>query len=449
MLQPNKLTKTDLLTLQKVFQTLISDLDFKAITQNIVNLMTKYLGALGGILFLVNQEKKYFYSYTVSETAIIKFILKTKLKKTLRSYRLPLSYPQEHLIKNAILNKKIYTGADITDFICPPVPLKTAKIIQKIARIHFTVSLPVVFRHKTIGALWLNFKEKQLPPNKMRLLKLFAEYTALALNNTINFNLLKKQKTLLEKQNIRLKKLLKMRSEFLTIASHQLRTPISVIRGNIALLLEDLDKNAPPEIKEAYQGIGVKTEKLTQIISDILYAMELDTGDFTLKGRELECFNITLFLKEILKKHQKQAQEKKIALRLLDASAINPKQPLIAYGSQRYLQVVLDSMLLNALTYTAEGGLVMVKIKPKKDIIRIEIKDNGIGIPKIDQEELYTKFKRAGNANSMHTDGSGLGLFIVKKMIQAHPRGNCGFKSQENKGSVFWVEVAKKQTGQV
>lgn len=444
MLQSNKLTKTDLLTLQKVFQTLISNLDFKAITQNIVNLMTKYLGALGGILFLVNQEKKYFYSHTVSETAIIKFILKTKLKKTLRSYRLPLSYPKEHLIKNAILNKKIYTGANIADFICPPVPLKTAKIIQKIARIHFTVSLPVVFRNKIIGALWLNFKEKQLPSNKMHLLKLFAEYTALALNNTINFNLLKKQKMLLEKQNIRLKKLIKMRSEFLTIASHQLRTPISVIRGNIALLLEDLDKNAPPEVKEAYQGIGVKTEKLTQIISDILYAMELDTCDFTLKGRELECFNIIPFLKEILKKHQKQAQEKKIALRL-DDSAINikPEQPLTAYGSQRYLQVVLDSMLSNALTYTAEGGCVLVKLKPKKDVIRIEIKDNGIGIPKADQEELFTKFKRAGNANSMHTDGSGLGLFIVKKMIQAHPRGNCGFKSQENKGSVFWVEVAK------
>ena len=61
MLESNKLTKTDLLTLQKIFQTLISNLDFKAITQNIVNLMTKYLGALGGILFLVNQEKKYFY----------------------------------------------------------------------------------------------------------------------------------------------------------------------------------------------------------------------------------------------------------------------------------------------------------------------------------------------------------------------------------------------------
>ncbi|MEK9165709.1 MAG: GAF domain-containing sensor histidine kinase [Patescibacteria group bacterium] len=448
MLESNKLTKTDLLTLQKIFQTLISNLDFKAITQNIVNLMTKYLGALGGILFLVNQEKKYFYSHTVSETAIIKFILKTKLKKTLRNYRLPFSYPKEHLIKNAILNKKIYTGANISNFICPPVPLATAKIIQKIAQIHFTVSLPVVFRHKTIGALWLNFKEKQLPSNKMHLLKLFAEYTALALNNTINFNLLKKQKTLLEKQNIRLKKLIKMRSEFLTIASHQLRTPISVIRGNIALLLEDLDKNASPKIKESYHDIGVKTEKLTQIISDILYALELDTGNFTLKGRELERFNIIPFLKEIIKKHQNQAQEKKIALRL-DDSAIKPNQPLTAYGSEHYLQVVLDNMLSNALTYTAEGGRALVKIKSKDDVIRIEIRDNGIGIPKADQEGLYTKFKRASNANSMHTDGSGLGLFIVKKMIQAHPRGNCGFKSQENKGSVFWVEVAKNSASQV
>ena len=83
------------------------------------------------------------------------------------------------------------------------------------------------------------------------------------------------------------------------------------------------------------------------------------------------------------------------------------------------------------------------RVVSTKEVARVEVEDTGIGIPQKDQNEIFTKFKRASNAPLMHANGSGLGLFIVKRMIEAHPEGAVNFKSTEGRGSTFWVELQK------
>jgi len=426
-----QLTKSDLLTLNKLASILSSDLKFSDITQDIVDIMVDYLGALGGILFLVDQEKNSIYSYTVSHTRLIKLILTKKLARKLRSYSLFLDYKGRQLIKDSVLKKKVCTGSKVQDFICPPVPKKTAFAIQKIANINFCVSLPVIFSGKTIGALWLNFRQKKINPSKLYLLELFSDHAAIALNNALTFNLLKKQ-------NIHLKKLLKMRSEFLDIASHQLRTPISIIKGYAAMLLEPEIKKQK-DFEKIVQSIAVKSDKLNRIVSDIIYASELDTGEFKLHQKELKKIPLADYLKEVIKSHKDQALQEEVALNL--SKKIDKKIKVLA--SPHYLEVILDNLIDNALIYTKPGGKVEISIKQKKDTVLIKVKDTGIGVYKKDQKNLFQKFKRAENANSLHTDGSGLGLFIVKEMVKAHPNSKVDFESKVNKGSIFWIELKR------
>ncbi|MBU0476794.1 GAF domain-containing protein, partial [Patescibacteria group bacterium] len=308
--------------------------------------------------------------------------------------------------------------------------------------------LPLIIKDQLIGLIVLGEKQTgdAYTTEDIKLLETLSNQAAIAIENARLYNnmeeMVAEQTQDIRRKNVKLQKLLKMRSEFLDIASHQLRTPISIIKGSASVLSEgDFDDSSDKEKKEVYKAILVKTEKLTQIVADMLYASELDTGKFNLSDKELQTTEIIPYLENIIKSHQEMAQEKNIKLELNKTN-----KHIKARVSDRYLEIVLDNLIINALTYTKQDGKVEITVKPQDDIIRIEVKDNGIGVPKQDQKELFTKFKRAKNANSMHTDGSGLGLFIIKKMIKAHPKGKCGFKSELGVGSCFWVEVERAVT---
>jgi signal transduction histidine kinase len=332
---------------------------------------------------------------------------------------------------------------------------KLTDIQRLMTDIKAELCLPLIFKDKLIGLIILGKKRSDdaYTTQDIKLLETLANQAAIAIENARFYHQMEQivaaQTKDLRTKNIRLRKLLKMRREFLNIASHQLRTPISIIKGHVSMLLEDVDKEANSQKREIYQTINIKTEKLLQIVADILYASELDTGKFDLKGGELENIELIPYLASIIKDHQYEAKEKNITLNLKAPAKIKSdkrqakKKPIVVYASERYLEVILDNLIKNALSYTLAGGKVEVTVKAKRDTVRIEIKDNGIGVPKADQSELFTKFKRGKNANLMHTDGSGLGLFIVKKMIQAHPQGNYGFTSRPNKGSTFWIDVKR------
>lgn len=243
-----------------------------------------------------------------------------------------------------------------------------------------------------------------------------------------------KQTKVIQKKAEHLEKLLKMRSEFLDIASHQLRTPTSVIKGTLSMMREgDFDKMPLAEKVKFIEGMFQKSLKLESIINDILVASEMDTADFDIRMEDR--IELDKFLEQKVEEHQFDASEKKITITFEKLSA----SPFKIKCSSKYLEQVITNLLDNAIKYTPKG-FVKATIKKVKNNAIISISDSGIGIPKDDIAKIFNKFIRGKNARNVYTDGSGLGLFIIKMVMDKHSNAKVWVESEEGKGSTFFLQ---------
>lgn len=250
-------------------------------------------------------------------------------------------------------------------------------------------------------------------------------------------------------KNTELERMLKIQSEFLDITSHQLRTPVSVIKGVSSIMIEPNFEKLPKEKQKQFiQGISEKSAKLESIIRDILTASELDTKKFSVKHNS-PLIHLEDVVEQAVKGSSFEAEQRKI-----DLVFNKPIKPLSRIkGEARFLEQAFANLINNALKYTPSlvqvkearsqrdaQGLVEVTVNETKDDIVVKVKDNGIGIPKEDLNGLFTKFVRAANASNMYTDGSGLGLYIVKEIVDGH-NGKVWVESEVGKGSEFYISL--------
>ncbi|MDD4409824.1 MAG: ATP-binding protein [Candidatus Pacebacteria bacterium] len=262
-----------------------------------------------------------------------------------------------------------------------------------------------------------------------------------------------KQKEELKLANIELKKLDQAKSDFINIASHQLRTPVTVIQGVASMLLDgDIDKMPKEEKQKFYESVWIKSKKLQTIINDILNATKIDNKVSEMDM--IEDVDLCESLRKVVGDFAYEAKEREIDL-VLDI----PKTSIpIISGQKKYLEEVFVNLINNAIKYTPSSVMtsdvrrvrgnrskakVIVKIRKDDENIIIEIKDNGIGIPEKNANNLFKKFSRADNAVKMYTDGSGLGLYIVKEVIEDHG-GRVWFESKVDKGTTFFVKLPIK-----
>jgi signal transduction histidine kinase len=245
------------------------------------------------------------------------------------------------------------------------------------------------------------------------------------------------KKEIRQKQEI--EHLLKIKSEFIDIVSHQLRTPVSVIKGMASMLKEgDLD-NAPKEQRDQFiAGIYEKSEKLADILNDILKAAELDMDNFTFTPASIKSINLSQLVKGIFDDLTSLAQAKKLNYQI----KISPEiASLNVMTDESFLKHVFQNVTDNAIKYSKEGGSMTVDLSKEKDFFICKITDSGIGIPEDQKDRLFEKFFRAKNAVDAHAYGTGLGLFITRKIVQAHPGGKIWFDSVVNKGTTFYIKL--------
>jgi len=220
------------------------------------------------------------------------------------------------------------------------------------------------------------------------------------------------------------------KDEFISIAAHQLRTPLGSMRWIIEMLLTYSE--TPQKVRDKIELINKSNKRLIILVNDLLNVSRINQGKVQ---NEPQLTDICKVIKAAVLEIDAEAQKKKVAIDLRLDNAI----PKIMIDPRRFRDVI-QNILSNAVEYNAVNGKATIVAMLVANYIRISVADEGIGIPKGDQQRVFSKFYRAANAAKSDTAGSGLGLFLVKSYVEEWG-GSVRFQSVEGKGSTFYLEL--------
>lgn len=225
----------------------------------------------------------------------------------------------------------------------------------------------------------------------------------------------------------------KLKTEFVSISAHQLRTPLSAIKWTLQMLLEGDLGPITDEQKEFIGKINISNERMILLINDLLNVARIEEGRYIYQATP---FDIVKIIDSVIKLYNDVAQRKGVKLEFTKPKEDLPKAKI----DVEKMTLAITNLVDNAIKYTPEGGFVRIFVKENKGAIEFSIQDSGIGIPAEQKERVFGKFFRAANALKRETEGSGLGNFIVKNIIEAHD-GQIWFESEEKKGSTFYFTI--------
>ena len=227
-----------------------------------------------------------------------------------------------------------------------------------------------------------------------------------------------------------------LKSEFISVASHQLRTPLTNIRWSLDLLFTSQNENLNTEQLESLRILKDNNQRMIDLVNDLLMSSRVATGELKLNKERV---NLEKIVDKLLKEYQTLAQASNIELRKKTAKDISP-----VLADDKKIELTLRHLIDNGIRY-GRGGWVEIRLSQDNDRVKCEVEDNGKGIAEEDQAKVFERFFRGRNVVKYQTQGTGLGLFIVKSIIH-YLCGQVGFSSKEDKGSLFWFDLPIKKS---
>lgn len=221
----------------------------------------------------------------------------------------------------------------------------------------------------------------------------------------------------------------RMKSEFISIVSHQLRSPLANLKWVIELLMSGRLGKIEEKQTEYFRILKENNARMKELISDLLIVSRLETASLLQRKEKVSLEDL---IKKLISEFELFVRASNVELEFKSEAEL-PK--IFADPSQ--IKLVVENLLDNAIRYIKDGGRVKMLLRKRDQNLYFEIEDNGVGIPKEDQKYIFQKFFRSENILKYQTQGSGLGLYISKAIIE-RSGGKIGFKSQEGKGSTFW-----------
>ena len=231
------------------------------------------------------------------------------------------------------------------------------------------------------------------------------------------------------------------KTEFISLASHQLRTPLSTINWYCEMLLAgdagEISAEQRNFVQQAYDG----SQRMSKLVNALLNVSRIETDTYMIDPQEVDIIALT---QEVLAESKPQIEEKKLKVQLF--SDCIPKIML----DRDLMTIILQNLLTNSIKYTPSEGQIAVTLKQLKngetlgteliqqDSLLIQVTDSGMGIPHSQKKRVFQKLFRADNVRRTNTDGTGLGLYLIKSLVE-HSKGKIWFTSEEEKGSTFFV----------
>jgi signal transduction histidine kinase len=312
------------------------------------------------------------------------------------------------------------------------------------------IAIPVKVEETEVAVLALGPKlsGEIYQPHDIATLTTFAAEAGIAIQNAKAYTAIKKfseeleemveerTKQLKETQERELEKarqVNKLKDEFVFIAAHELRTPVTAIRGFLELVAE-AQRNFPKDVQEHLNTIGVASDHLNQLVNDLLEVARSDAGTMKVK---VEPIDIVPIAEGIVNEFGSLAQEKELTV-TVEAKGKVAK----ALADSNKVKEVMSNLVSNAIKYNRPKGQVQVIITSPSNTVTVEVHDTGYGIPKDQQEKIFQKFFRAESNETHNVLGPGLGLFVTRMLVEKMG-GKITFTSVEGEGTVFTVGLPR------
>ena len=231
----------------------------------------------------------------------------------------------------------------------------------------------------------------------------------------------------------------RMKSEFISLASHQLRTPLSTVQTYANMLDQGYMGEISTEQAGALHTILTAATTMNELISMLLNIAKIESGSIAVNSTDLDP---TQLVQDIIKQLAVSADDKAITLKFTP-----PKQPVVLRADSLIVKEILLNLVSNAIKYTPPKGKVTMKLRSENNHVLFTVQDTGLGIPLQSQAKIFSKFFRATNVARQETTGTGLGLYVVKGLVLTL-HGKVWFKSEENIGTTFFVQLPKMYTAQ-
>ncbi len=422
--------------IDEIVKAITKSFDLDEVGQSIVDSIVKYLHSPGGTLLLVDNERDVLYAHSTSNTPVIRKVL-NMLKKSFRQHVFHYKKESLTLLGRTVSESKAFQSPFFEDFLSPEISHFLAHVIQKLARVKMSVSLPVIFEKKVLGVLFISFYEKEISEERMAELSIFADHAAIAINNA------SKYKELQEKYK-ELNKRFEMEKEAISVLNHELKTPLAIAINAAYNLQATLNsgenesslKSCIPKIKISTGNIVDALNRMHEISNSVLTLREVESRQLTV----IHQLDIKQQVLPLLDNFKRIAEKKGITFQYsFDL------QEGVFYGGGAQFSQLISILLDNAVKYTQTGG-VSVTIKLSYPTLSCNVIDTGMGVPKNRQDIIFRRFYRHQDAKNIN--GLGLGLYIAKKIVQ-HVGGSINIaQNPQGKGSCFSVEIPIYKTPQ-
>lgn len=334
-------------------------------------------------------------------------------------------------------------GIILTDILDETDSLRHLLAEHKIA-----IVLPLQQTDLMLGYLFLGYqKGRSYTKRDIRTLETISDELVIAIQNALSVQEVKEINETLQQRiqeatqelrttNSQLQRLDEAKDEFVSMASHQLRTPLTSVKGYISMVLEEDAGKITPTQRQLLGEAFASSERMVRLINDFLNVSRLQTGKFILEKR---VNNLAKIVSQEVESLQTTAQMHDLKLRFKKP----PYFPLLEIDEAKIRQVIMN-FIDNAIYYSHEGTAIKLALSVEDGQAVLRVQDTGIGVPKSEQPHLFSKFFRATNARKQRPDGTGVGLFLAKKVVDAHG-GSMMVESEENKGSTFGFRLPVKK----
>ncbi|HMI09189.1 MAG TPA: ATP-binding protein [Candidatus Saccharimonadales bacterium] len=324
---------------------------------------------------------------------------------------------------------------------------------QKVFKSMHNSSCAVAARLEThgdfIGYVLFGLKNNGKPytHQDIELIRITTDELALGIQNTLRFEEIQSFNVTLQakvneatsqlrRTNTELRRLDEAKDEFVSMASHQLRTPLTSVKGYLSMVLEGDAGKISDTQKKLLGEAFTSSERMVHLINDFLNVSRLQTGKFMLESRAL---NLAKIVGQEVDSLQSTAGAHALKLRYRMPSHF----PILYIDESKIRQVVMN-FIDNSIYYSKEDSTITVTLEIEDSEAVLKVHDTGIGVPEAEQVHIFTKFFRAANARRQRPDGTGVGLFLAKKVIVAHG-GSMVFESTESEGSTFGFRLPIKK----